>query len=79
MEGHELSFTEEALEAIANLAYERQTGVRSLRSILEETLHELMFRLPDFETPSRFVITAEMIHGGNTAVLLEGERKRESA
>ncbi len=72
MEGHELAFTEEALEAIANLAYERQTGVRSLRSILEETLHELMFSLPDFEGASRFVVTGEMIRTGSASVLLEG-------
>jgi ATP-dependent Clp protease ATP-binding subunit ClpX len=71
MEGHELAFTEEALKAIADLAYERQTGVRSLRSILEETLHELMYRLPDFEGKNRFVVTGEMIRQGSAAVLLE--------
>nr|MBC8327349.1 hypothetical protein [Planctomycetota bacterium] len=56
----------------ADLAYERQTGVRSLRSILKKTLQELMFSLPDFETPGRFVVTGEMIRNGNVSVLLEG-------
>ena len=81
MEGHELSFTEEALRAIAEKAYERQTGVRSLRSILEETLHDLMYSLPDYGKPSRsFVITGEMIRSGNARVLLEGDtNRRESA
>ncbi|RMH02938.1 MAG: ATP-dependent Clp protease ATP-binding subunit ClpX [Planctomycetota bacterium] len=72
MEGHELVFTEEALQAIADRAYERQTGVRSLRSILEEVLHEVMYRLPDFTKPARFVVSGEMIRQGNASVLLEG-------
>jgi ATP-dependent Clp protease ATP-binding subunit ClpX len=83
MEGHELSFTEEALMEIANLAYDRETGVRALRSILESVLHDLMFHLPEYGTPARsFVITGEMIRKGNANVLLEGGEdnpRRESA
>ena len=82
MEGHELSFTDEALLEIANLAYERETGVRALRSILEGVLHDLMFHLPEYGTPARsFVITGEMIRKGNANVLLEGgdNPRRESA
>ncbi len=81
MEGHELAFTDEALKEIASLACARDTGVRALRSILEDTLHDLMFRLPDFEGDAhRFVITGEMIRNGNVNVLLEsvGEH-RETA
>lgn len=82
MEDHELSFTEEALIEIAKKANERETGVRALRSILEETLHDLLFHLPDYGQPSRsFVVTGEMIRNGNVNVLLEGgeDSKRESA
>jgi len=83
MEDHELSFTEDALYEIAQLAYDRQTGVRALRSILEGVLHDLMFHLPDYGTPTRsFVITGEMIRKGNANVLLEGgegNSRRESA
>jgi ATP-dependent Clp protease ATP-binding subunit ClpX len=83
MEGHELSFTDEALQEIANLACERETGVRALRSILEGVLHDLMFHLPEYGTPARsFVISGEMIRKGNANVLLEGGEdnpRRESA
>ncbi|MDP6942223.1 MAG: ATP-dependent Clp protease ATP-binding subunit ClpX [Planctomycetota bacterium] len=81
MEDHELAFSEEALETIAQMAYDRKTGVRSLRSILESVLHDLMYNLPDHSEPGRFVVTAEMIRSGNATVLLENldESKRESA
>ena len=83
MEGHDLQFTEEALTAISELAWERKTGVRSLRSILENVLHELMFRLPDFDQGSQLVISGEMIKSGNANVLLKDldgpEDQRESA
>lgn len=82
MEGHELSFTDEALTEIAAKAHERETGVRALRSILEETLHDLLFELPEYGQPARsFVISGEMIRSGSAKVLLEGgdEAHRESA
>ena len=68
---------------IAKKAYERDTGVRALRSILEGVLHDLMFQLPEYGEPARsFVITGEMIKQGSANVLLEGEQRdprRESA
>ena len=83
MEGHQLEFTDEALKEISRLAFERQTGVRALRSILEGVLHELLFQLPEYgnEESRSFVISAEMIRQGNANVLLEGgtEDRRESA
>ncbi|HBF23278.1 MAG TPA: ATP-dependent Clp protease ATP-binding subunit ClpX [Planctomycetes bacterium] len=83
MEGHTLTFTEEALQEIANTAFDRDTGVRALRSILEDTLREIMFTLPEHkEKGKKFVITAEMIKSGNVHALLEGgesNEQRESA
>ena len=83
MEGHTLTFTEEALQEIANTAFDRDTGVRALRSILEDTLREIMFTLPEHkEKGKNFVITAEMIQSGNVHALLEGgesDEQRESA
>jgi len=83
MEGHTLTFTEEALEEIARTAFDRDTGVRALRSILEDTLREPMFHLPEHEEKGKnFVITAEMIKSGNVHALLEGgasPEQRESA
>ncbi len=49
MDDIELSFTDDALRTIANIALKRKTGARGLRSIVEKTLKERMFNLPDIE------------------------------
>ena len=57
MEGAELSFTDEALRAIARRAMEKDTGARALRSIIEEVMLDVMFDLPDQPRGSRYVVT----------------------
>jgi ATP-dependent Clp protease ATP-binding subunit ClpX len=47
LEGAKLSFTDEALEAIAERAVARKTGARALRSVMEELMLSLMYELPD--------------------------------
>ncbi len=59
-EGCELVFTDEAIKAVAKKAIERQTGVRALRSILEETLLDVFFQLRS-RGPARYVITPAVI------------------
>ncbi len=46
MDGVALSFEDEAVEAIADMALERNTGARGLRSIIEETMTDIMFHIP---------------------------------
>ena len=46
MDNVELCFDEDAVEAIADMALKRNTGARGLRSIIEETMTELMFNVP---------------------------------
>ncbi|MFT7517584.1 MAG: ATP-dependent Clp protease ATP-binding subunit ClpX [Myxococcota bacterium] len=82
MDGHQLEFSDEALTQIAAQAYERDTGVRALRSIVENTLQDLMFSLPDYDgEPMRFIITGEMIKNSSVTALLEQleNDQRESA
>lgn len=54
--GVELEFREQALKAIAKRALSRKTGARGLRSILEETLLDIMYDLPSLENVSKVVI-----------------------
>ncbi len=61
MENVELTFTENALKAIAQKAIERKTGARGLRSILESTLLNTMFDLPNLENVEEVVINEEVI------------------
>ena len=64
MDGVKLTFEEDALRAIAKRAIERGTGARGLRSIIEETMTEIMFRIPSRDDVSEVVITKECITDG---------------
>jgi ATP-dependent Clp protease ATP-binding subunit ClpX len=67
MDGVELSFQPEALEAIADLAIERGTGARGLRSILEQVLLEPMYDVPGRSDVAKCVVTAAAVRGESTA------------
>jgi ATP-dependent Clp protease ATP-binding subunit ClpX len=60
-DGVELTFSREALEAIATLSIERKTGARGLRSILESAMLDLMYDLPSMEKVKEVLITEEVI------------------
>ncbi len=62
MEGAEIEFTPEALEAIARLAKEKDTGARGLRSIVEDVMLEVMYELPDVVQKGRYVVTADIVN-----------------
>jgi len=61
LDGVQLEFEKEALEEIADLASERQTGARGLRAILEEVLGPIMFDIPSNENIERVVITRDAV------------------
>lgn len=81
MDEIKLEFEEDALEAVAERALERKTGARGLRSILEEVMGEIMFRLPSDENAGICIVTKDMVNGGGEAVVKprRAERKEESA
>ena len=67
MEGAELSFTEDALLAIAKKAQERKTGARALRAILEEVMLDMMFDLPQrVKFQKSFVVDVSVVEGKST-------------
>ena len=61
IDGVELEFEPDALEAIADLAVLRQTGARGLRAILEEVLGPIMFEVPSSEEVARVVVTKDAV------------------
>ncbi len=69
MEGAELVVTEDGLEAIAEVAISRETGVRALRSILEGLLLDLLYELPDRRDARRFVLDADAVRGRKSLAL----------
>ena len=62
MESVKLTFTQDALEAIADRALLRETGARGLRSILESTLIDTMFDLPKLTNVEEVIINKEVIN-----------------
>ncbi len=77
MENVELSFSEDALRAIAQKAILRKTGARGLRSIIEGILLETMFELPSLEGVEEVVISDEVINGNATPLYIYGENTEE--
>ncbi|HEX8092298.1 ATP-dependent Clp protease ATP-binding subunit ClpX [Jatrophihabitans sp.] len=61
LDGVELEFAEDALEAIADQAVKRGTGARGLRAIMEEVLLSVMYEVPSREDVAKVVITAETV------------------
>ena len=56
-----LKFSDDALEAIADLALERKVGARGLRMILEDLMLDLMYYLPSYKKVREFLVTKEMV------------------
>jgi ATP-dependent Clp protease ATP-binding subunit ClpX len=56
-----LKFSDDALEAIADLALERKVGARGLRMILEDLMLDLMYYLPSYKKVKEFLVTKEMV------------------
>ncbi len=77
-DGVELDFDKAAIEGIAKKAIERKTGARGLRSIMEETMGDIMFNAPSDESLKKCVITEKMVTGKSKPKLPSQEVKRLS-
>ncbi|MEY2926864.1 MAG: hypothetical protein RL367_1341 [Pseudomonadota bacterium] len=79
MEDVRLSFTDDALTAVAKKAIERKTGARGLRSIVENVLLDTMFDLPDMDGCDEVVVDKDVIEGRKDPVRVYAEKQAESA
>ena len=79
MENVGLSFTDDALKAVARKAILRKTGARGLRSILEAILLETMFELPTLQGVEEVVINAEVVDGRGSPLMIYAEKKSGAA
>jgi ATP-dependent Clp protease ATP-binding subunit ClpX len=71
-----LTFTDDALEAIANKAIERKTGARGLRSIVEAILLDTMFDLPTEEGIAEVVVDKDVVGGTKEPIrVLKGKEE----
>ena len=76
MEDVKLTFSEDALKAIAKRALKRKTGARGLRSIMEAILLDSMYDLPAYEDVEEVVISAEVVEGNAEPLLVHAKKKK---
>ena len=74
MEGVDLEFREEALNAIAKRALARRTGARGLRSIIEHALLDTMYDLPSLKGVSKVVVDQSLVNGEGKPLLIYSEQ-----
>ncbi len=70
IDGVQLEFEKDAIVEIAKKAIKRNTGARGLRSIIEETMTEIMFEVPSDKNVKRCIVTKECITGDTQPKLL---------
>jgi ATP-dependent Clp protease ATP-binding subunit ClpX len=79
LEDATLTFTPEALAAIAKRAIDRKTGARGLRSILEDILLDTMFDLPGMDSVAEVVVNEEAVTSDAAPLMIHADKKREPA
>ena len=79
MEGAELTFTKEALIAIAQKAIARKTGARGLRSIIENMLLDTMFELPDEEGVEEVIVNEDTVNENKKPVFVYSDKKTKKS
>ena len=77
MDGVELVFEEDAIEAVASKAMERKTGARGLRTVIEDIMLEIMYEIPSQEDVVRCIITKEVVENGAPPTLIRRESLAE--
>ena len=65
----ELEFTPEAIEVIAKKSFERKTGARGLRSIMESVMMDVMYTIPSDDTIAKCIITKESVDGTEQPII----------
>ncbi len=80
MDGCDLEFRGEALNAVARKAMDRKTGARGLRSILEHVLLDTMYDLPSLDSVTKVVVEESVITGnGKPLLIYEGVEQRAAS
>ena len=79
LEDASLSFTDDALKAIAQRAIERKTGARGLRSIMEDILLDTMFDLPGMDSVEEVVVNEESVNADGNPLMIHADSKATPA
>ena len=79
LEDTKLTFTDDALRAIAKRAIERKTGARGLRSIMEDILLDTMFELPGMDSVEEVVVNEEAVSSDSAPLMIHADQKQAPA
>jgi ATP-dependent Clp protease ATP-binding subunit ClpX len=79
LEDVKLTFTDDALKAIAKRAIERKTGARGLRSIMEDILLDTMFDLPSLSSVQEVVVNEEAVTSPAKPLMIHADQKKTPA
>lgn len=79
IDGVELEFDQEAIRAIAKKSFDRKTGARGLRAIMEETMMDVMYNIPSDSKVVKCIITKEAVEGGEPTLIRAEEDKPRKA
>ena len=79
MESVKLTFTDDALAAVARRAIQRKTGARGLRSIMEAILLDTMFELPNLRGVEEVAINAEVVEGRSKPLYVHSAKEEKTA
>ena len=74
MDNVSLEFEKSALEAIASIAYDKKTGARGLRAIIENIMLEIMFTIPDEKNLKKCIITKEVVEKKEKPRIIKEEK-----
>ncbi|MAV64520.1 MAG: ATP-dependent protease ATP-binding subunit ClpX [Pelagibacteraceae bacterium TMED237] len=75
MEGIDLSFSDGAINAIVEIAIQRKTGARALRSIIEKSIKDIMYEIPSMKNISQCLITEEVILHNSRPKIIKLQKK----
>ena len=74
LDGVRLNFDEDAVRELARRSFEQKTGARGLRAIIEETMMDIMYRVPSEESVDSCTITKDVVLGTAEPILTYGEK-----
>lgn len=79
MDGVQLEITDDALKEVAREAIEKQTGARGLRAILEETMMEVMYRIPSMTDVEKCIVDQKCVKNREMPRLIHKEIETEES
>ena len=79
LEGVKLTVEEDALKAMVERAMHLDTGARSLRSVLENTMNDLMFQIPGMKNVIEVIITRETVEKHTMPQIIKEPARRKKA